>query len=265
MTAETLKKMLRESPYYMFGTGFTARMLLRAFSERDPEILSNLRGFCETAPEKEMFSGRPVLSLDAFRGGEDRNLPVLAAVHESNLPGICGGEGTWIPVHPYLTELLYGPPLLRKTVPVREILAKQPEDTYWLAVRLAGVRGIAEEREDLKALYLRGMEVHCGRKTAGKRLLALADMVRKAAAGQWRPETEIALTEHFGVIDGLHRLAVMQHFSIPEARCVLYPETPLYFEVLDERNRLPLSMLRKCGFTEAETKLLRQLLKRQNV
>ncbi|MBR3151072.1 MAG: hypothetical protein IKG70_06730 [Lachnospiraceae bacterium] len=254
MNQQEMKELLKQHGYYVFGTGYVARMLYRALEKQG--LLNNLQAFCRsrTMPG-ETFLGVPVISAEeAVQSGK----PVLLGIHD-------GGSSTvphadrMIRVYPYLKGWLFGePPKRQQTINTEEIRQKQPEDQYWIAARYAGIEGIAENDPKKKEIYLRTMSMHCSKETAQRRLESLKLLMSEAEKNGLDPDRPIALDADLRIIDGLHRLAVAAWLNIEEIQADIYPVSDVFTELFGENNRLSEATLRKNGFSDAEIAYLRE-------
>lgn len=240
--------------FAVFGTGFVAEMFYQGLLSRG--CADNIdRFYVSGTPENDSFHGIPVCSLRAYRG----DLSLLAAVHAANLESIDLPKENAVFIYPFLREYLYGKPV-RENVRIRlkDLLAAQPEDENWIAVRYAGIDGLEKNDDSLTALYIRAISMHCSEATARKRLTALQAMCASIRTGGFDSETApIAIDENYRIIDGLHRTAAAAYFGIPEISCDLYAASPVYDRVLTERNRLPAAELAAAGFTVDELAKIR--------
>ena len=256
MNAKEMKELLLQNEFCIFGTGYTARMLVRALEKQE---LHGLRAFCRSEVQPgEMYHGLPVISVqEAVKSGR----LILLGVHDGNLPDIPYAD-TMIRVYPYLKDWLFGEPLMRQTVKTAEIRQKQPHDQYWIAVRYAGIAGIAEQNDSLRDLYVRAMSMHASKETAHRRLEKLQEMFKDMEQNGLDPAYPVALDENLRVIDGLHRLAAAAWLDIPEIQAEIYPISDIYEELFTEKNRLPEAFLRRNGFLVTEIAYLKECKKR---
>ena len=259
-TSEFLRCLNDKKNIVIFGSGFAAEMFCRALEECG--LSGKLRAvFVTKASPGESFHGVPVLSWSPELLTEEDAL--CAAVHESNLAGIpCRDHPACLFVYPHMHDMLYGKPLFRRCrASLAAVLGNQPEDWYWLAVRYAGIKGLEEGDDRLTELYLRTISLHTSRATAEKRLLLFRDLIRSVKERGLDPEKPILIDDSFRVIDGLHRLACASYFRLNAAFFNIYKTSPIYDEVLTEKNKLTEKFLLEKGIREEDFGLLRAVKK----
>lgn len=254
MNQQEMKELLKQHGYYVFGTGYVARMLYRALQKQG--LLNNLQAFCRSKTTSgETFLDVPVISAEeALRSGK----PVLLGIHDGSSSTVPHAD-RMIRVYPYLKDWLFGEPLKREqTINIEEIRRKQPEDQYWIAARYAGIEGIAENDPKKKEIYLRAMSMHCSRETAQRRLELLKTLMSEAEKNGLDPGRPVILDAELRIIDGLHRLAVAAWLNIEKIQADIYPVSDVFTELFGENNRLSEVVLRKNGFTEPEIAYLKE-------
>lgn len=245
----------------IWGTGFVARLLHEAL-EREG-LWCQVRACVVSTPEPDAsFFGVPVLSpydLAALDG-----TPVeLVAVHEAVLEELrptldvfCADQWVW--AYPLLPALLFGPVLEERRVPVRRLIEAQGQEYFWLAVRLAAVHDATQGR----SAYLKAQALHCTPQTAARRydqLVALARSVEEHGFDEAHP---LLVDESLRVIDGLHRLVLAHEQGFYDVPCRVVARSEVYDRVLDERNRLPLTLLEQAGLTSGELAAVRRAQER---
>ena len=273
MGQNELIKRLETEQFDLFGTGFTAGMLMEGLIHAGLE--GGIGVFVVSGPVEKgrRFFGRPVLSLSEYMeqraSGESRLL--LAAVHGSILREVTEAVSRSeeqaglraavriAPAGPLIQRLLYGEPVSRRDTELSELLGAQPENQYWIAVRYAAVLAAAGELPEGEAIYKKALSLFSGQRTAEKRYQTVGDLLESVKAGGFRPDSPIQIDERGQIIDGLHRLAVCFYLGLERIPCEVFRVSPLYGKVLGEKNRLPEELFFQAGFTEQEQAILRGL------
>lgn len=239
--------------FAVFGTGFAAEMFFQGLISHGCE--DNIDCFYVSREIKsETFHGIPVRLLSDYT----HDIPLLVAVHPSNMTGISGMSEDTVSIYPFLTEYLYGHPVdINCHLRVSDILAKQKMDEYWIAARYAGIDGIMKNDDHLKELYIRCISLHAERSTAISRLERLeslcADISMQGFNNIYSP---ISIDESGRIIDGLHRIALAAYFGADNIFCNIYRESELFDRILTDRNKLPEKHLVRSGFSLEDISIL---------
>ena len=262
MTTEELLRQLKTKQIVIFGAGFVAEMFYRALELHGAE---GSLCFCAVtrAGSGQRFHGRPVLSLSEADIRED--MLVCLAVHESAEDSLRDTlrpyEAQTVRVYPHLFELLYGAPVrYEAALPLAALLARQDREEYWLVVRYAAVRDYLAGGRDYprsRELYLRSLELHCGEKTALRRVSQMEALASSVAEEGFRSDRPVRIDEAGRVIDGLHRIACAACLRIETIPALVYPVSPVFDRIFEEKNRLPQRTLRAAGFGEEDMRFLR--------
>ena len=253
-----LKKLLeKQKSIAVFGTGYAAGVFFLAMEEAG--LAPRVSVFVETRPKPgKTFRGCPVVSVSEYEKNREDSL-LCIAVHGSILSEVetelsrYGLEGIWI--YPQLFDLLYGAPVEEKKIPVREILARQNPEHYWIAVRALAAETAGSSGGEV---YLKALSLFSSPETSGRRLDYFHDLMENVRQNGLDDSQPVLLDEDGRIIDGLHRIALAALWEIPEISCRIYRRSPLYERILDERNFLTEEALRGAGLTEKERETLRR-------
>ena len=245
---------LGEKRILFYGCGFAAEMFYRGLAEQN--LLDRVDGVVVTGPAgNREFHG---FKVTAYKDTDTAGKLICLAVHNSIRNEIRLKPGdTGVSVYPFLYELLYGKCLEERLSGVEEILFRQPRENNWITLRYCGVRGLEEDSSRLTELYVRGQAMHSSRETARKRLEEMKRLLRSVKDRGLSPDYPILVDENCRIIDGLHRLAIARYLGIGEIRCRVYSSSPLYDELLGEKNRLTDDYLEKNRMGE-EKRILRR-------
>ena len=242
----------------VFGTGFVSRVFMKALESAG--ISGRVSLFLESELSgRESFMGRPVIPVGSFYkdGGIHSDGKIFIAVHEVSLPEAekalkdNGLSGEW--VYPFLHELLFGPPLFERTeVKTEHIIAQQPRDEYWLAVRFSGLLAHCGEDEGGRKIYKKAMALSSSERTAEKRFARFGELINDIRINGFDPERPVVLDEDLRIIDGLHRIAVAAYLGTGTMQCRIFERSPIYEKVIDEKMRVSENILNSGVFTEWE-------------
>lgn len=255
MRTEELSESIRNERTAVFGAGYVAGMLGKALKihglEECPEFYLISQG--ETAE----FRGKPVRLL-RDTPADDRL--ILIAVHEANYRDADRilAEAGWtnrIWIYPYLHELLFGPVLIRKQIGLKELLAAQDPEKYWIAVRMCGVEGH-------KDIYCRLMALHAGQNTAEQRYEKLQSLKRDMQERGYDAGFPILIDEQYRIIDGLHRIALCRYFGLETIPAEIVRAGEVYEQLFGDKNQLPPQILAEAELTEEEIEILKTIRKR---
>ena len=252
MTYQELQTILNNERFYIFGTGFVSEMFWNGLNLRGKE--NNVLGFLVSDPKRgELFHERPVLGMD----DAEKDVPVVAAVHEAVYRELEFGDRNVIWIYPFLYDFLYGPPTEEKIMKLDEIRAGQPRDQYWIAARYAAIEGTVNNDRYLTGLYLRSMALHSSADTAERRLRSFTEVIENVREYGFDPLRTISITDRFEMIDGLHRVALAAYFGVGKMNCRIYRHSDIYDKVIGPENTLPERILRENSFSEGDIAVLR--------
>ena len=244
MTTAELLGLLRKKELMVYGAGYVADLFYLAMKRHGLE--SRIKAFLvSSVGDKTAFHGIPLMEYDAT---DTASCLVLAALHQSNLSQIDFKKNdTVINIYPYLWELLFGEIRSHGKIDIKELLQAQEEQDQRVYVRYAALKGIIEEDQENKDLYLRCMSLHCDPETARKRLNQLKGLWGQISEQGFDGRHPICIDETMRIIDGTHRLAVAAYLGVKELACDIYPASPLYHEVFQEKELLPDRFLEQQG------------------
>ena len=243
---------LRKNGICVFGTGYVAGVLGLAL--RNYGRLGNVTAFVETVPSKKEYLGHPVISLEEYsRRPDAKDGRLYLAVHDSISEEISvelsekGLEHRII--YPYLFDLLYGATVRTEDVPLSEIFRAQDKKHMWIAVRSAALESCDTGDTYGTEAYLKCMGLFSGPRTAEKRLERFRTLYGEIRDNGYDASKPVFLDEDMRVIDGLHRIAILEKLGADSIPCKIYRRSPLYDKVLGERNFITEKALSEAGLS----------------
>ena len=163
MNTEDFLALVRNNKTLIFGAGYVADTLWEALQIHHAAD----RVTCFMVSRGGDLTEKHSLPVRLIQDVRPDGCPVLIVVHEAGRREVMdlldkAGFHERVFVYPLLHELIYGRPVAEKKIRLKDLLAKQNPDHYWLAARLCGVLGHRD-------LYCRAMAVHSSMRTAEKR------------------------------------------------------------------------------------------------
>ena len=249
---------IKERGCALYGTGYVAETVWKIFEEKN--MTDAVRFFVETKKTKDFFHGVPVYSLKDAPLGEG---PVVCiAVHDAvkdeirnSLKSVYNGQAEWI--YPYLKKWAYGDVLYEREIPLKELIAAQAEENFWITVRYAALAEHLEtgERGTAAEIYLKTQSAFTDSKTAEARLERLYG---------FSPDFDtdpIVIDTEYRVIDGLHRAAAALCFGKKTIKCAVVRASDMFDKLLTDANRITPEAQRRAGLTEEESAYLGRVKK----
>ena len=255
MKTEDYLTLVRNNKAVIFGAGYVADMLWEALQIH--HATNNVS--CFMVSHSSVQSTKHGLPVRSIQEVQPDHCTVLIAVHKAGLREVQdllskAGFHNQIFVYPLLHELIYGPPVVEKKIILKDLLAKQDPDHYWLAARLCGVLG---QRD----LYCRSMAVHSSKRTAEKRYDELQKLNASMSAQGYDRKYPILIDTDFRIIDGLHRTVLAACYGMTEIPARIVKSSPSYDRLLNDTNFLPGEKLIEFGLSEPDTETLRYMQK----
>ncbi|MBQ1321986.1 MAG: ParB N-terminal domain-containing protein [Solobacterium sp.] len=253
MNTEDFLALVRNNKTLIFGAGYVADTLWEALQIHHAAD----RVTCFMVSRGGDLTEKHSLPVRLIQDVRPDGCPVLIAVHEAARREVMdlldkAGFHERVFVYPLLHELIYGRPVAEKKIRLKDLLAKQNPDHYWLAARLCGVLG---QRD----LYCRAMAVHSSMRTAEKRYDELQKLNASMSARGYDRKYPILIDTDFRIIDGLHRTVLAACCGMTEIPARIVKSSPSYDRLLDDTNFLPGSRLAEFGLSTADISVLRDL------
>ena len=253
MNTEDFLTMVRNSRVIIFGAGYVADLLWEALQIHQAADCVTCF-MVSRGGEQQAKHGLPVWLLQDV---EPSDSAVLVAVHEAGRREVQAlldkaGFHHQVFVYPLLHELIYGQPVTEKKIMLKDLLAMQNPEHYWLAARLCGVL-------KQKDLYCRAMALHSSLPTAEKRYEELQKLKSSIFENGYDRNYPILIDTDFRIIDGLHRTVLAACCGMTEIPARIVNRSPAYDRLLDDRNFLPVSRLREFGLSSADVLMLQDL------
>ena len=287
---EALYAKIRLRGIILYGTGYLSGLWTRLL--RRAGLEDCIRYYVVSGhPQEPEFENRPVYRYEESPvpdgGMKGNDVPILGiAMHEAAFLTL-GPEtfrdypGEWIFLAPWFILAAFGDPIAEESVPVRKLLAAQPDDQFWITIRYAvlcehfsgetdnpHVRRFQEiSREyvpehSAKELYLLVQNSFSGKKTAEQRLERFLDFAERGDLTEILLRETVVTDSDFRVIDGLHRIALAVFSDLECLPVRIMRKDPLYSELFTEKNQARPEIQRQLGFGEMDMKML-QLLKKE--
>ncbi len=253
MNTEDFLTLVRNNKTVIFGAGYVADLLWEALQIHHAADCVTCF-MVSRSGEQQAKHGLPVRLLQDV---EPSDSPVLVAVHEAGRREVQAlldkaGFHHQVFVYPLLHELIYGQPVTEKKIMLKDLLAMQNPEHYWLAARLCGVL-------KQKDLYCRAMALHSSLPTAEKRYEELQKLRSSIFENGYDRNYPILIDTDFRIIDGLHRTVLAACCGMTEIPARIVNRSPAYDRLLDDRNFLPVSRLREFGLSSADVLMLQDL------
>ena len=253
MNTEDFLALVRNNKTVIFGAGYVSDTLWEALQIHHAAD----RVTCFMVSRRGDLTEKHSLPVRLIQDVRPDGCPVLIAVHEAGRREVMdlldkAGFHERVFVYPLLHELIYGRPVAEKKIRLKDLLAKQNPDHYWLAARLCGVLG---QRD----LYCRAMAVHSSMRTAEKRYDELQKLNASMSARGYDRKYPILIDTDFRIIDGLHRTVLAACCGMTEIPARIVKSSPSYERLLNDTNFLPGSRLAEFGLSTADISVLRDL------
>ena len=253
MNTEDFLALVRNNKTRIFGAGYVADTLWEALQIHHAAD----RVTCFMVSRGGDLTEKHSLPVRLIQDVRPDGCPVLIAVHKAGRREVMdlldkAGFHERVFVYPLLHELIYGRPVAEKELRLKDLLAKQNPDHYWLAARLCGVLGHQD-------LYCRAMALHSSMRTAEKRYDELQKLKASISAQGYDRKYPILIDTDFRIIDGLHRTVLAACCGMTEIPVRIVKSSPSYDRLLDDTNFLPGSRLAEFGLSAADISVLRDL------
>ncbi len=247
--------------FAVFGTGFVADMIMKAFIKNGSYRLVDC--FLVTEKKTEEFYGLPVYNLKEYA---DKGIPVLIAVHSSNMKSVRdaldkNGFRKCLWAYPYLNELLYGPMIEERVISLSDLIGAQNPEHLWLASRVCGILYCSGKLEEGKGIYMKTMKLISRPETAERRLQQCKNLYDSFMSNGFDRSFPIVIDSGFRIIDGLHRISLCLRFNVDRIPAQIYPSSGIYEEIFKEDNLLPVNKLQELGFSNKEIQIMKETQK----
>lgn len=249
----------------IYGTGYVAMGFYKALAVW--KLDSNIECFVVSQKEEalESLNGIDIKSIDEFKN--DKNKIICIAVHEAiknEIEEILKEKGItnyiWIKTD-FLTELILGNPIKSNVrISVDRIIQKCSD--YRIAVRYLAIEQYFGKNDYGYDIYKKAQELHCGAKTAKKRLLSFCKLIQNWKSHGYQSNYKIQIDENNELLDGVHRTTLARYFQMDEVMCDIFKASPYYFEWRGSNIFLTDSKIQEVGYTTKEQWAIEDAYKR---
>ena len=225
-SVEELINIIERKDIYIFGAGFVGERFLHGLSGRG--YLEHVKGFVVTNVNNREFCGEKVISVNELQRIFDINKDYICiATHEAvkdqvenelELLGL--SEHVWI--YPFLHEICFGRPIQKNVIRSTKSLLVTYKDDYAVPIRYLAIEQFNGKNNVGYGLYIKGMNLHCSKNVANKRLETFIQLIKKWTDYGYDKKHTIKLTHEGEIIDGLHRLTVACYYNCEELICDIY-------------------------------------------
>ena len=223
---DELINVIRNKNIYIWGTGFVGERFYRGLLER--QLSNNVQGFVVSQTVEDEFYGKTMISIEKLSQEFDKeNDYICIAVHEAISEQIEKAlktygihEYTWI--YPFFHEICFGKPVRRNVKKsVKELLIRYLDD-YAIAIRYLAIEQFYEKNNYGYDVYKKGMQLHCDKETAVKRLEKFISLMQQWDINGYDENSHIKVTEEGHIFDGVHRLSLAYYYNRSHMICDVY-------------------------------------------
>lgn len=255
----------KENKIIIYGAGYVACNFYFALKTRNLEKQVKYFMVSQEGKGKRDIQGIEIRTINDIE--MDDNTIICVAVHETNRKEIeyqlqKRGVENYIWIYPYLLEMMLGEPVKQNIdVSVRDIIRYQNEDNYCLAVRYLAIENYFGKNDCGYDIYLKSMELQCGKKTAVKRLHSFKKLIEDWKQNGYKQGNPIFIDKEFKIIDGLHRLTLANYFHNNDICCNIFNVSSYYGQIIKPEVGLPKDILRESIFSLQYIELLEKTQK----
>lgn len=256
---------LKSRKIIIYGTGYVAMKLYEVLVIRGLDL--NIVCFLVSKREGDLqnIKGIKVITIDEYNNREDEI--ICLAVHESikdEIVEILNRKNIldYVWVHRYfLIELLFGKPIKKNIrVSVEKII--QQCENYSIAVRYLAIEQYYEKNDYGYDIYRKALRLHCGKRTAEKRLSSFLSLIQNWEKYGYKSEFVILINENNELLDGMHRVALAIYYQLDEVICDMFKNTSYFYEWNGSGVLIPKKKLLEADFTNEQLEIIEDTYKR---